>query len=57
MSWDYFIYFSSVSVILWIIGAVAAYRTNKRLVPTIFTVAGLIVFFLFIVGYIPELIE
>ncbi len=50
MSWDYFIYFSSVSVILWIIGAVAAYRTNKRLVPTIFTVAGLIVFFLFIVG-------
>ena len=50
MSWDYFIYFSSVSVILWIIGAAVAFRTNKRLVPTIFTVAGLIVFFLFIVG-------
>lgn len=50
MSWDYFIYFSSVSVILWIIGAVVAFRNNKRLVPTIFTVAGLIVFFLFIVG-------
>ena len=50
MSWDYFIYFSTASVILWIIGAVVAFRTNKRLVPTIFTVAGLIVFFLFIVG-------
>ena len=50
MSWDYFIYFASVSVILWVIGAVVAFRTNKRLVPTIFTVAGLIVFFLFIIG-------
>ena len=50
MSWDYFIYFSSVSVILWIFGAVVAFRTNKRLVPTIFTAAGLLVFFLFIIG-------
>ena len=49
MSWDYFIYFSSVSVILWIIGAVVTFRTSKRLVPTIFTVAGLVFFFLFIV--------
>jgi ABC-type transport system involved in cytochrome c biogenesis permease subunit len=29
---------------------VVAFRTDKRLVPTIFTVAGLVVFFLFIVG-------
>ncbi|NLZ95886.1 MAG: cytochrome c biogenesis protein CcsA [Bacteroidales bacterium] len=50
MSWDYFIYFSSAAVILWIIGAVVAFRTNRRLVPTIFTGAGLVVFFLFIVG-------
>lgn len=50
MSWDYFIYFASASVILWIIGAVVAFRTNKRMVPTIFTVAGLIIFFLFIIG-------
>lgn len=50
MSWDYFIYFSSVSAILWIIGAAAAFRTNKRLVPTLFTLTGLIVFFLFILG-------
>ena len=50
MSWDYFIYFASVAVILWIIGAVVAFRTNKRLVPTLFTIAGLIVFFMFIVG-------
>ena len=50
MSWDYFIYFSSASVILWIIGAVVAFRTNKRLMPTIFTGAGLVIFFLFIVG-------
>ncbi|MDD2552763.1 MAG: cytochrome c biogenesis protein CcsA, partial [Dysgonamonadaceae bacterium] len=50
MSWDYFIYFSSLSVILWTIGAVVAFRTNKRLVPTLFTVSGLIVFFLFILG-------
>lgn len=50
MNWDYFIYFSSVSVILWTIAAIAALRSNKRLVPTLLTVAGLIVFFLFIVG-------
>ena len=50
MSWDYFIYFSSVSVILWIIGAVYAFKSDKRLLPTLFTVAGLIVFFVFILG-------
>lgn len=50
MSWDYFIYFASVSVIFWIIGSVVAFRTNKRLVPTLLTVAGLIVFFAFIMG-------
>ncbi len=50
MSWDYFIYFSSLSVILWTIAAVAAFRSNKRLIPTLFTVAGLVIFFLFIIG-------
>ncbi len=50
MSWDYFIYFSSVAVILWIIGAVLAFTNNKRLLPTLFTVAGLVIFFMFIVG-------
>lgn len=50
MSWDYFIYFSSVAVILWIVAAVLAFISNKRTMPTLFTVAGLIVFFVFIVG-------
>src|SRR5690554_7402946 len=50
MSWDYFIYFSSVSVILWTISDVSAYRSNKLLIPTMFTVAGLVIFFLFIIG-------
>ena len=50
MSWDYFIYFSSVAVLLWIIAAVIAFRSNKRTLPTLFTVAGLLIFFVFIVG-------
>ncbi|MGV8963926.1 MAG: cytochrome c biogenesis protein CcsA [Candidatus Saccharimonadaceae bacterium] len=50
MSWDYFIYFSSVAVLLWIIAAVMAFRSNKRTLPTLFTVAGLLIFFVFIVG-------
>lgn len=50
MTWNLFIYFASVSVVLWIIAAVVALKSNKRLIPTLFTIAGLLVFSVFIAG-------
>jgi len=47
MSWDYFIYFALVAVLLWAIGAYAAWRNKTRLAYAT-TVGGLLVFFSFI---------
>ncbi|MBP3756707.1 MAG: cytochrome c biogenesis protein CcsA [Prevotella sp.] len=49
MTWSYFIYFSLGSVLLWTLGAYAAWRDKSRL-AYIATTAGLLVFFAFIVG-------
>jgi ABC-type transport system involved in cytochrome c biogenesis permease subunit len=50
MNWDHFIYFSGIAVLLWIIASVLALRSDKKLLPTLMTFAGLAVFFVFILG-------
>ena len=49
MDWSYFIYFALVSVLLWAVGAYAAWR-NRAVVAYSATAAGLAVFFSFIVA-------
>lgn len=50
MSWDYFLIFAVVSLILWGCGAFAAWKSKRTVVVYLFTVAGLTVFFSFILG-------
>lgn len=50
MNWDHFIYFAIGSVVLWIIASVLAMKNSKKIVPTLFTIAGLALFFIFIMG-------
>lgn len=50
MTWDYFIYFASASVLLWIIASALAFKSKKKLMPTLLTTLGLVVFFVFILG-------
>ena len=49
MSWEAFIYFAIIAVVLWITGAYAAWR-EKIGVAKIATALGLVVFFSFIVA-------
>ena len=49
MSWDYFVYFAVVSVLLWALGAYGAWRRKSSL-AYVATGAGLLVFFAFIVS-------
>ena len=49
MSWDSFIYFAAVAVLLWAVGAYAAWR-DKTLVAYAATTVGLMVFFAFILS-------
>ena len=49
MSWDLFVYFAISAVLLWAVGAFAAWK-NKTAVAYTTTVLGLIVFFTFIVS-------
>ena len=49
MTWSHFIIFASVAVVLWAIGAVAAWK-GKKAVAYATTIAGLAVFFAYIVG-------
>ena len=49
MNWDYFIYFALTAVLLWTAGAVLAWM-DKRAWSITTTVAGLLVFFAFILG-------
>ena len=49
MSWDYFIYFAIVSVLLWGVGAWGAWKQKKGL-AFVTTGAGLLVFFGFILA-------
>lgn len=50
MTWDHFIYFALTAVILWAVGALTAYKSKKKTIPTLFTALGLAVFFAFILG-------
>jgi Cytochrome c biogenesis factor len=50
MSWDNFIVFALVSVLFWIAGAVAAWKSKKSLPVYLLTAAGLVLFFVFILG-------
>ena len=49
MNWSHFVYFAVVAILLWITGAYAAWR-NKTRTAYVATIAGLVVFFAFIVG-------
>ena len=49
MSWDYFVYFAVVAVVLWITGAWAAWK-HKTVVAYASTALGLTVFFAFIIA-------
>ena len=50
MNWDHFIYFASASVLLWIIASILAFRNKKKVAPTLLTLAGLAIFFAFILA-------
>ncbi|NDV60727.1 cytochrome c biogenesis protein CcsA [Bacteroides sp. 519] len=50
MSWDNFTIFAIIAVILWIAGAVVAWKSKKELLVYLFTISGLAVFFAFILG-------
>ena len=50
MSWDQFIYFAMGALLLWGTGAALAYRLRHKAVPSLLTVAGLLIFSLFIAG-------
>ncbi|MBR5688794.1 MAG: cytochrome c biogenesis protein CcsA [Prevotella sp.] len=49
MTWSHFIFFAIVAIVLWATGAVAAWKEKKNVVY-VTTIAGLAVFFAFIVG-------
>ena len=48
MSWDYFIFFAIVALICWAIGAFAAWKGKRKALVYGFTLAGLAIFFTFI---------
>ena len=50
MTWDSFIYFAVGAVLLWAAGAATAYKSKRKTVPALLTVAGLVIFGLFIAG-------
>lgn len=50
MIWDSFIYFAVAAVIFWAMAALTAYKTKKKIVPSLLTTLGLAVFFIFILG-------
>ena len=49
MTWEHFVYFAIASVLLWAVGAFAAWK-NKTTIAFTTTVAGLLIFFSFIVS-------
>lgn len=50
MSWEYFSLFAIVSLCFWSFGAYAAWREKKTAFVHGFTIVGLVVFFIFILG-------
>ena len=49
MSWDLFIWFAATAVILWVLGAIFAWKERRSLTFGL-TLAGILVFFAFILG-------
>lgn len=49
MSWDHFVYFAIASIVLWIIGAFAAWKSKPGFAKGS-TILGLVIFFCFIVA-------
>ena len=49
MNWSHFIYFAICAIVLWVVGAYAAWRDKTR-TAYVTTAIGLVVFFAFIVG-------
>lgn len=49
MTWNYFIIFAIISVVCWIIGAIASWKEKKTL-TFVFTSLGLAVFFSYIIN-------
>jgi len=50
MSWDQFIYFAMGALLLWGTGAALAYGPKRKIISTLFTLGGLMLFFAFIAG-------
>lgn len=50
MTWGSFIYFAIPSLLLWYLGAFSAWRDKSRTSVYVFTFAGLVLFFTFILG-------
>ncbi|WP_286834467.1 MULTISPECIES: cytochrome c biogenesis protein CcsA [unclassified Proteiniphilum] len=50
MTWSSFIYFAFGAVLLWSFGAILAYKNRNKAMPSMFTAAGLMLFFIFISG-------
>lgn len=50
MNWDHFIYFAIGSVLLWVVASILAFKTKKKVAPTLLTLAGLAIFFAFILA-------
>ena len=50
MSWDSFIWFAAVSVILWAVGSILAWTGNKRTAAMSIYGLGIAVFFAFILA-------
>ncbi|WP_444091969.1 cytochrome c biogenesis protein CcsA [Bacteroides sp.] len=50
MSWDHFVIFAMAALLCWAIGAVAAWKEKRQFVVYAATLAGLAVFFAFILG-------
>lgn len=48
MTWETFKYFAIGAILLWFLGATLAYKTNQKILPSLLTTAGLIVFAIFI---------
>ncbi|QRX64595.1 cytochrome c biogenesis protein CcsA [Dysgonomonadaceae bacterium zrk40] len=50
MSWDQFIYFAMGALLLWGTGAALAYGPKRKIISTLFTLGGVMLFFAFIAG-------
>ena len=57
VEWSSFIYFSSITVILWIVGIVLIYLNKSKALSTLFVIAGILVFMIFIIGLWPQALD